>query len=122
MQAPLAGQRPDKAARARSNVSDPADHVVLELPRGEADMLRVTRRSYQGKPFTDVRIFFRGDDGELHPTKKGATIRDYELGQVIEALRKIERAQSQPRRPAPRGPAPTGDLTKADESERMGVF
>lgn len=105
-------------------MTDPADHVVLELPRGEADVLRVTRRpGYQGgKPFTDVRIFFRGDDGELHPTKKGATVRDHELGQVIDALRKIAQAQSQPRRPVQRGPAPTGDLTTADRSDKMEAF
>jgi transcriptional coactivator p15 (PC4) len=65
------------------------EHVVLELRRGENDVLRVTRKTYEGKPFTDVRVYYRADDGELRPTKKGCSIRDRELPQVLTALQRV---------------------------------
>ncbi len=97
------------------------DYIVLELPRGEGDVLRVTRRMYEGRPFTDVRVHFRGSDGQMHPTKKGTSIRDGEIAAVVEALNKIsskvgsqsardlERRpiEERPRRSSPR-PAPGG--------------
>ena len=52
-------------------------------------MLRVTRKTYEGKPFTDIRVFYRAQDGELRPTKKGCSIRDRELAQVLAALRRV---------------------------------
>jgi hypothetical protein len=65
------------------------EHVLLELPRGETDVLRVTRKTYQDKPFTDIRVFYRADDGELRPTKKGCSVRDRELADVIAALQRV---------------------------------
>ncbi|MDX2054072.1 MAG: transcriptional coactivator p15/PC4 family protein [Polyangiaceae bacterium] len=62
--------------------------VLLEFERG-TDTLRISRKTYNGKPFTDLRIFFRGDSGQLLPTKKGCTLRDRELPQVIEELTKL---------------------------------
>lgn len=67
------------------------EYVVIEFKRGESDVVRLTRRRYEGKPFCDWRTFFRGQDGEMHPTKKGCSIRDSELPELIEALQKIAR-------------------------------
>jgi hypothetical protein len=69
-------------------MADAQDFVLLELARGESDVLRITRRSYEGKPFTDARIYFR-KDGELFPTRKGLSIRDRELPQVLAALQRV---------------------------------
>lgn len=65
------------------------EHVLLELPRGENDVVRVTRKTYEGKPFTDIRVHYRADDGELRPTKKGCSVRDRELTEVIAALQRV---------------------------------
>jgi hypothetical protein len=69
-------------------MAEPQDYVLIELPRGESDVLRITRRSYEGKPYTDIRIFFN-KDGEWLPTKKGLSIRDGELPQVLAALQRV---------------------------------
>jgi hypothetical protein len=65
------------------------EHVLLELRRGESDVLRVVRKTYEGKPFTDLRVFFRADDGQLRPTKKGCSIRDREVAEVVAALQRV---------------------------------
>ncbi len=65
------------------------EHVVIELRRGETEVLRVTRKLYGEKPFTEVRVYFRTDDGALRPTKRGCSIRDRELWNVIDALQRI---------------------------------
>lgn len=69
--------------------TDNDEHIVLELRRGETDVLRITRRRWEDKPFTDLRVFFKGTDGLMHPTKKGTSIRDRELHEVIGALQRI---------------------------------
>lgn len=110
------------------------EHVVLDLPRGETDMLRVTRREYEGRPFTDVRVFFRGDDGQLRPTKKGCSVRDSEIRDVIAALNKIAaKVRQTPGEqrdrcaPARRGPTPERSgapdpLTDAELEEVEAAF
>jgi hypothetical protein len=84
-------------------MAESTDYIVVELPRGENDVLRVTRRIYEGKPFTDLRVYFRGTDGALHPTKKGTSIRDRELPDVLAALQRIAgKVGTPPTRPQPR--------------------
>ena len=77
-------------------------HIVLELPRGESEVLRITRRRYEGRPFTDLRIFFRGQDGGWHPTRKGCSVRDSEIADVAAALQKIASKVIASAPPAPR--------------------
>ncbi len=62
--------------------------VLLELPRGETEKLCLSRRSYNGKPFLDLRIYFRGSDGEWHPTRKGTSLRIGELASIAAAIDK----------------------------------
>ena len=75
--------------RLRGGVMTDDDHIVLEIPRGESDVLRITRRRYEGRTYTDVRVHFRGQDGEWHPTRKGCSVRDSEIADVAAALAKI---------------------------------
>ena len=37
-------------------------------------LLRIKHTFFAGKPYVDVRLFFKGDDGEWTPTKKGVAI------------------------------------------------
>lgn len=92
-------------------MADDADHVVLELPRGENEVLRVSRRMYEGKPFSDIRVYFRGKDGELHPTRKGCSVRDREIAQVAAALGRIAaKIGAQPAREERRSPSRQREL------------
>lgn len=90
------------AAPRRDNTGAPGDRVrnqgeqddtmLAALDRGPADdrpreQLQVRLRHYQGRPFVDLRVWFRGDDGNYRPTSKGSTVRGRELLEVLRALR-----------------------------------
>jgi hypothetical protein len=102
--------------------------IVLELPRGESDVVRVTRKMYEGRPFTDVRVFFRGSDGAMHPTKKGCSVRDHELADVVDALQRIAAKvgpltpREQRRNPVRRELVATGEPAGRDRTADMEAF
>lgn len=67
------------------------DEVLYEGDRGPREdpgkeRLVVRKRSYQGHPFIDVRVMFRGEQGEYLPTKKGVSIKAMELEAVARAF------------------------------------
>jgi hypothetical protein len=91
--------------------TDEQAHVLLELPRGETEVLRLTRKIYEGRPFTDLRVHFRGTDGGWYPTKKGTSIRDSELHSVLDALAKIAKRIEG-------GAAPQARVTRTSGAQR----
>lgn len=98
------------------------EFVVAELDRGEHGALRVARRVYKGKAFTDVRLYYRDDNDELKPTQKGTSIRDHELGQVIQALSRIHRKINSNGKPSERKSAPAQDQQAHAEIDDEGLF
>ena len=38
------------------------------------DVIRVQKKEFKGKNYLDIRVFYRGEDGDMHPTKKGVSI------------------------------------------------
>ena len=72
--------------------------VLVRIPRGDgAERLQVAVKEYQGKPFVDVRLWWRTDDGRYLPGKKGLSIRVRELHEVVRALGDAERQLGQAR-------------------------
>lgn len=69
-------------------VKPDADHVVLTLARGDKGELRISRSSYGGKVFTKLHLWYPAGD-DLRPGRQVVTIRDHELADVIEVLRRI---------------------------------
>lgn len=51
-----------------------ADLVVAEFNKNPLDLVRVTLRTYKSKQYVDVRQFYRDDEGEWKPTKKGVSM------------------------------------------------
>ncbi|MBI4950813.1 MAG: hypothetical protein HY908_02160 [Myxococcales bacterium] len=62
-------------------------YVLCELERDgkPGEVLRVSVR--RGAAAAELRVWFRGADGELRPSPKGCTIRRHELARVVDALR-----------------------------------
>jgi len=50
------------------------DKLIGTVPKTSVEEIRVALREFRGRRFLDVRIHYRGDDGEWHPTKKGVTV------------------------------------------------
>ena len=46
------------------------------------EVIRVQRKEFKDKHYLDIRVFYRGDDGDMHPTKKGISI-PIELALVV---------------------------------------
>lgn len=55
------------------------------FPRPDGEY-RLQRTTYKGKPYVDLRFFWKKDDGELIPTRKGATLRLDEIHDLRAAL------------------------------------
>lgn len=47
---------------------------MLAIKKGEKEEIRVMRKSFRGKEFVDIRLWYISLDDEFHPSKKGVTI------------------------------------------------
>jgi hypothetical protein len=53
--------------------------------------MRITLAEYQGKPFISLRVWERGENGQLWPMRgKGCSLRMSEVEDVIDALMRVE--------------------------------
>ena len=66
--------------------------AILTRPEGE---IRIAEREYMGTGFIDLRYFYKSDAGELMPTKKGVTLRAFELEKVADILRELAAKERQ---------------------------
>ena len=56
------------------------------MERGETERLRLARRTYQGRPYIDLRVEWRAPDGSWRPSRKGLSLRARELAELAGAL------------------------------------
>jgi hypothetical protein len=66
--------------------------VVYSFPKNPLEEVRASLTVYRGKQYVDLRIYYKGDDGEYHPSKKGLTIAldlFSELDKAVEKLREV---------------------------------
>jgi hypothetical protein len=77
----------------RGELEQLEERILCELPRGregkEALRVRFVRaKTPEGREvcWHDIREFWRGDDGEMHPSRKGISIRGGELHAVAVAM------------------------------------
>jgi hypothetical protein len=63
--------------------------TLAVIHRGGNDYLLIQRDTFKGYPYLSVRLWFKGDDGNLHPTQKGVSIRLSELDEVIDTLQHV---------------------------------
>ncbi len=58
--------------------------IVHSFPKNPLEEVRSSVTYYKGKQYVDIRIYYKGDDGEFHPSKKGVTL-SVELFPELEA-------------------------------------
>ena len=69
-------------------------HVVRRNPSEE---LRFTKQTFKGHDRYDVRLWFRNDEGEWRPTKRGVSLHPEimdEAANAISAMRKDAEAEA----------------------------
>ena len=62
----------------------------FELERSQTEKLVIEASEFKGRQLINLRIFFKADNDEWLPTKKGVTFRREQLDEVIGYLNKIK--------------------------------
>jgi hypothetical protein len=63
--------------------------VVYSFPKNPLEEVRASITVFKGKQYADLRIYYKGDDGEYHPSKKGLTLSLDLFSELEEAVRKL---------------------------------
>jgi hypothetical protein len=66
--------------------------IIHSFPKNPLEEVRVSVSVYKGKQYIDLRIYYKGDDGEFHPSKKGLTMSPELLPDLVEAVEKLKDA------------------------------
>ncbi len=68
------------------------DQLVYSFPKNPLEEVRASVTVFKGKQYVDLRIYYKGDDGEYHPSKKGLTLSLDLFPELEEAMRKLHDA------------------------------
>ena len=47
---------------------------MIEIPKNSQEVLRLCVTEFKGKMYADIRCYYRDDNDELKPTRKGLTL------------------------------------------------
>lgn len=64
--------------------------LVHSFPKNPLEEVRASLTEFKGKQYVDLRIYYRGDDGEFHPSKKGLTLSLDLFPELEEAVQKLK--------------------------------
>jgi hypothetical protein len=48
--------------------------LVHTFPKNPLEEVRASITIFKGKQYVDLRVYYKGDDGDYHPSKKGLTL------------------------------------------------
>ncbi len=65
------------------------NQLIHSFPKNTLEEIRVSVNVFRGRQYIDIRTFYKGDDGEYHPSKKGVTLSPELLPDLEEAVRKL---------------------------------
>ena len=65
------------------------DQGSTVIPKSSLEQIQVGISSFRDHDYVDVRTHFKADDGEWRPTKKGITLPQDRLPELIAALEKL---------------------------------
>lgn len=68
------------------------DQLVHSFPKNPLEEVRSSLTVFKGKQYVDLRIYYKGDDGEFRPSKKGLTVSVDLFPELEEAIRKLKDA------------------------------
>ena len=68
------------------------DRVIDTFKRNATEEVRATLRTYRGKQYLDVRIYYLDDGGEYKPTKKGINLSVELMGDLGRMVGKLQQA------------------------------
>ncbi len=69
-----------------------SNQTVHSFPKNPTEEIRASLSSYKGKQYLDLRVYYLGDDGDYHPSKKGITVPPDLLGDLEGRIQKLRDA------------------------------
>ena len=66
--------------------------IIREIAKNGREIVRVELNEYEGHQLFGVRVWYRGQDGALKPTRKGISLGIRHLPALVRALEDAERA------------------------------
>jgi hypothetical protein len=64
--------------------------TVHVFPKNPLEEIRSSITTFKGKQYVDIRIYYKGDDGEFHPSKKGVTLSVELFPELEAAMQKLK--------------------------------
>jgi len=71
---------------------------IASFRKNAMEEVRASLSDYKGKTYLDIRVFYRDEEGEWKPTKKGITIAPDLLPELEKAVAALRDAIEQPAR------------------------
>ena len=68
------------------------EKVAYEFDKGNEEVVRATVSEFAGKRRADLRIYFKGNDGKWHPTKRGVSLTIDMVEELQAAVNKLAEA------------------------------
>ena len=68
-------------------MSDTA-RLIHAFPKNPLEEIRVSLTVFKKKQYIDLRVYYKGDEGEYHPSKKGITVSLDLFPDLVEAIEK----------------------------------
>ncbi len=63
--------------------------VVHSFPKNPLEEVRASITVFKGKEYVDLRVYYKGDDGDYHPSKKGLTLSLDLFSELEEGVKKL---------------------------------
>jgi len=64
--------------------------MIGDLERNATEVVRVSAEEFKGRKYIDIRIYFKDNEGEWRPTKKGVTVQPDKVEELMGLLRKAQ--------------------------------
>jgi len=68
------------------------EKVAYEFDKGNEEVVRATVSEFAGKRRADLRIYFKGRNGDWHPTKRGVSLTIDMVEELQAAVNKLAEA------------------------------
>ena len=66
--------------------------MATVLEKNSRESLVINQTEFKGVKLVDVRVFYKDENGDLKPTKKGVSVRLNQLDALIKALSEVSAA------------------------------
>ena len=63
--------------------------MATVLEKNSRESLVINQSEFKGVKLVDVRVFYKDENGDLNPTKKGVSVRLNQLDALIKALSEV---------------------------------